>query len=84
MRKTSTISCLIRVVVVNVKCELGAMVTVVDASTFLDDFQCDATLSQREDLGEWQPGDLAIWGGNRRHVVDLLTVQVTLPTFPKL
>mmetsp|Transcript_16591 Transcript_16591/g.36099 ORF Transcript_16591/g.36099 Transcript_16591/m.36099 type:complete len:657 (-) Transcript_16591:102-2072(-) len=58
------------------KCELRAMVTVVDASTFLEDFQCADTLRQREDLGEWQSGDLAIWGGNRRRVVDLLTAQV--------
>ena len=65
------------------QCELGAMVTVVDASTFMEDFRCAETLRQREDLGEWQKGDLVIWGGNRRRVVDLLTAQVGLcPSSP--
>eukprot|EP00854_Cymbomonas_tetramitiformis_P008065 gene8065-9578_t len=55
---------------------LANLVTVVDASTFLQDFACWDTLGARGDLGEWQAGDLRVWGGQRKHVVELLMSQV--------
>jgi len=60
---------------------MAAAVTVVDASTALSDFDFASTtpLAERTDLGEWVPGDLSVWGGNRRGVLDLLLAQVTSP-----
>jgi hypothetical protein len=60
---------------------MAAAVTVVDASTALSDFDFTTTtpLAERTDLGEWVPGDLSVWGGNRRGVLDLLLAQVASP-----
>ena len=57
---------------------MEAGVQVVDASTALSDFDfvSSTPLAERTDLGEWVPGDLAVWGGNRRRVLDLLLAQV--------